>query len=118
MARVIDQIVPMSSTDTAELVKLLENIYRSVNIALVNELKLLCDRMGIDIWEVIDAASTKPFGFTPFYPGAWAATAFRSIRFTSRGKLGNTGLRRALSNSPERSTHRFPDSSSKRLPGD
>ena len=66
---VIDQIVPVSSTDTAELVKLLENIYRSVNIALVNELKLLCDRMGIDIWEVIDAASTKPFGFTPFYPG-------------------------------------------------
>ncbi len=67
--QVIDQLVPVSSTDTAELVKLLENIYRSVNIALVNELKLLCDRMDIDIWEVIDAASTKPFGFTPFYPG-------------------------------------------------
>ena len=66
---VIDQIVPVSSTQTAELAKLLENIYRSVNIALVNELKMLCDRMGIDIWEVIDAASTKPFGFTPFYPG-------------------------------------------------
>jgi UDP-N-acetyl-D-glucosamine dehydrogenase len=65
----IDQLVPVSSTDTAELVKLLENIYRSVNIALVNELKLLCDRMNIDIWEVIDAAKTKPFGFTPFYPG-------------------------------------------------
>ncbi len=66
---VINRVVPVSSTDTAELVKLLENIYRSVNIALVNELKLLCDRMDIDVWEVIDAAATKPFGFTPFYPG-------------------------------------------------
>ena len=68
-SQVIDQVVPVSSTETAELVKLLENIYRSVNIALVNELKMLCDRMGIDIWEVVDAAATKPFGFTPFYPG-------------------------------------------------
>jgi UDP-N-acetyl-D-glucosamine dehydrogenase len=67
--QIIDSIVPVSSTQAAELVKLLENIYRSVNIALVNELKLLCDRMDIDIWEVIDAAATKPFGFTPFYPG-------------------------------------------------
>jgi UDP-N-acetyl-D-glucosamine dehydrogenase len=66
---VIDRIVPVSSTRAAELVKLLENIYRSVNIALVNELKLLTDRMNIDIWEVIDAASSKPFGYTPFYPG-------------------------------------------------
>ncbi|MFY9908688.1 MAG: nucleotide sugar dehydrogenase [Candidatus Sulfotelmatobacter sp.] len=61
--------VPVSSPATAEMTKLLENIYRCVNIALVNELKLLCLRMGIDIWEVIDAASTKPFGFHPFYPG-------------------------------------------------
>jgi UDP-N-acetyl-D-glucosamine dehydrogenase len=68
-AQVIDRIVTVSSTRTAELVKLLENIYRCVNIALVNELKLLTDRMGIDIWEVIDAASSKPFGYTPFYPG-------------------------------------------------
>ena len=67
--QVIDRIVPVSSTRAAELVKLLENIYRCVNIALVNELKLLGDRMDIDVWEVIDAASTKPFGFTPFYPG-------------------------------------------------
>jgi len=67
--QVIDRIVTVSSTRTAELVKLLENIYRCVNIALVNELKLLTDRMGIDIWEVIDAAATKPFGYTPFYPG-------------------------------------------------
>jgi len=66
---VIDRVVPVSSTRTAELVKLLENIYRSVNIALVNELKLLCQRMDIDVWEVIDAASTKPFGFTTFFPG-------------------------------------------------
>lgn len=63
------QIVPVSTTEAAEMTKLLENIYRCVNIALVNELKLLCLRMGINIWEVIDAASTKPFGFQPFYPG-------------------------------------------------
>ncbi|MGB9629231.1 MAG: nucleotide sugar dehydrogenase, partial [Thermodesulfobacteriota bacterium] len=62
-------VVPVSSLRVAELTKLLENIYRSVNIALVNELKMLADRMGIDIWEVIEAASTKPFGFSPFYPG-------------------------------------------------
>src|SRR3989441_10682265 len=62
-------IVPVSTPAVAEMTKLLENIYRCVNIALVNELKLLCLRMGIDIWEVIDAASTKPFGFQPFYPG-------------------------------------------------
>ena len=61
--------VPVSSPAVAEMTKLLENIYRCVNIALVNELKLLCLRMGIDIWEVIAAASTKPFGFQPFYPG-------------------------------------------------
>jgi UDP-N-acetyl-D-glucosamine dehydrogenase len=61
--------VPVSSTATAEAVKLTENIFRSVNIALVNELKLIYDAMGIDVWEVIDAAKTKPFGFMPFYPG-------------------------------------------------
>ena len=65
----IDTVVPVSSPKTAEMTKLLENIFRSVNIALVNELKVLLDRMGINIWEVINAASTKPFGFTPFYPG-------------------------------------------------
>jgi len=65
----ISKVVPVSSTRVAELTKLLENIYRSVNIALVNELKVLGQRMGIDIFEVIEAASTKPFGFTPFYPG-------------------------------------------------
>jgi UDP-N-acetyl-D-glucosamine dehydrogenase len=63
------KVVPVSSSRAAELTKLLENIFRSVNIALVNELKMLCDRMGVDVWEVIEAAATKPFGFMPFYPG-------------------------------------------------
>jgi UDP-N-acetyl-D-glucosamine dehydrogenase len=67
--QIIKRVVPVSSPRVAELTKLLENIYRSVNIALVNELKMLADRMGIDIWEVIEAARTKPFGFSPFYPG-------------------------------------------------
>ncbi len=66
---IFNRTVPVSSPAAAEMTKLLENIYRCVNIALVNELKLLSLRMGLDIWEVIDAASTKPFGFHPFYPG-------------------------------------------------
>ena len=66
---IFNRTVPVSSPAAAEMTKLLENIYRCVNIALVNELKLLCLRMGLDIWEVIHAASTKPFGFHPFYPG-------------------------------------------------
>jgi UDP-N-acetyl-D-glucosamine dehydrogenase len=65
----IDQVVPVSSTKAAEMTKLLENIHRAVNIGLVNEMKIVADRMGIDIYEVIRAASTKPFGFTPYYPG-------------------------------------------------
>ncbi len=68
-ASIFHRTVSVSNTTVAEMVKLLENIYRCVNIALVNELKLLCLRMGIDIWEVIAAAATKPFGFQPFYPG-------------------------------------------------
>jgi UDP-N-acetyl-D-glucosamine dehydrogenase len=67
--RAIDKLVPVSSCRAAEATKLLENIFRSVNIALVNELKLVYAAMGIDIWEVIEAAKTKPFGFMPFYPG-------------------------------------------------
>ncbi len=67
--QVIDQVVTLSSTRAAEMTKLLENIHRAVNIGLVNELKIVCDRMGIDIHEVIRAAATKPFGFTPYYPG-------------------------------------------------
>ncbi len=66
---VCDEIVEVSSPEPAELAKLLENVFRSVNIALVNELAMLCDRMGIDVWEVIDAASTKPYGFMRFEPG-------------------------------------------------
>ncbi|MHC4661779.1 MAG: nucleotide sugar dehydrogenase [Planctomycetota bacterium] len=62
-------VVPVKDADTAEAVKILENTYRAVNIALVNELKVLFDRMGIDIWDVVEAAATKPFGFSPFYPG-------------------------------------------------
>lgn len=66
---VFDKIVPVSSCEAAEMAKVLENIYRCVNIALMNELKLLCQRMGLNIWEIVDAAKTKPFGFQAFYPG-------------------------------------------------
>ena len=69
LERISEQVVQLSSPDAAELAKLLENIYRNVNIALVNQLALLCERMGVDVWEVIDAASTKPFGFMRFTPG-------------------------------------------------
>ena len=65
----INEVIPVSSTGAAELTKLLENIHRAVNIGLVNEMKIVADKMGIDIFEVIDAASSKPFGFTPYYPG-------------------------------------------------
>ena len=68
-ARVTRQIVPVSAPQTAEMVKLFENTFRSVNIALVNEFAIMCRRLGISVWEVIDAAATKPFGFMPFYPG-------------------------------------------------
>lgn len=67
--KAIDQVVPVSSTKAAEMTKLLENIHRAVNIGLVNEMKIVADRMGVDIFEVIDAAKTKPFGFTAYYPG-------------------------------------------------
>ena len=66
---VIEKIVPVSSTSTAEMVKLLENTFRAVNIGMANELAIMCAKLGIDVWEVIDAAATKPFGFMPFYPG-------------------------------------------------
>jgi UDP-N-acetyl-D-glucosamine dehydrogenase len=67
--QIVDRVIVVSTPETAEFTKLLENIFRSVNIALVNELKMLADKMGVDIWEVIEAASSKPFGFMPFYPG-------------------------------------------------
>ncbi|PYQ14542.1 MAG: UDP-N-acetyl-D-glucosamine dehydrogenase [Acidobacteria bacterium] len=67
--RAVDTVIPVSSTQCAEMIKLLENTFRSVNIGLVNEIALMCDRLQLDVWEVIDAAATKPFGFMPFYPG-------------------------------------------------
>jgi len=67
--RALDTVIPVSTPEAAELTKLLENIFRSVNIALVNELAQLCDRMGVDVWEVVEAAATKPFGFMSFQPG-------------------------------------------------
>jgi UDP-N-acetyl-D-glucosamine dehydrogenase len=67
--QIVDHVVPVSSTRTAEMVKLLENTFRSVNIGLVNEVALMCDVLDIDVWEVIDASSTKPFGYMKFYPG-------------------------------------------------
>ncbi|HVX65588.1 MAG TPA: nucleotide sugar dehydrogenase [Bryobacteraceae bacterium] len=68
-AQALERVVPVGSTKVAEMVKLLENTFRMINIGLVNELAQMCDRMGINVWEVIDAAATKPFGFMPFYPG-------------------------------------------------
>jgi UDP-N-acetyl-D-glucosamine dehydrogenase len=68
-AQIVSKVVPVSSTRAAEMVKLMENIFRCVNIAMVNEMKQLCLRMGLDVWEVIEGAATKPFGFMPFYPG-------------------------------------------------
>jgi UDP-N-acetyl-D-glucosamine dehydrogenase len=68
-AQALEKVVPVSSTSVAEMVKLLENTFRMINIGLVNEMALMCDRMGINVWEVIDAAATKPFGFMAFYPG-------------------------------------------------
>jgi len=65
----VERVVPVSSSRAAEMIKLLENTFRSVNIALVNEIALICDRLGLEVWEIIDGAATKPFGFMPFYPG-------------------------------------------------
>jgi UDP-N-acetyl-D-glucosamine dehydrogenase len=67
--QVVDRVYPVSSTRSAEMVKLLENTFRAINIGLVNEVAIMCDKLGIDVWEVIEAAATKPFGFMPFYPG-------------------------------------------------
>ena len=68
-SKFVKTLVPVSSCSTAEMVKIWENTFRAINISAVNELKMICDRMGMDVWEVIDAAKTKPYGFTPFYPG-------------------------------------------------
>ena len=102
---ICDEVVPVSGPEAAELTKLLENIFRSVNIALVNELARLCDRMEIDIWEVVDAAGTKPFGFMPFDPGpGWAGTACPSTPSTSRSRPASTTSTPSSSSSPGRST--------------
>ena len=101
---VVHTVVPVSSPATAEAVKLTENIFRAVNIALVNELKVVYEAMGIDIWEVIDAAKTKPFGYMPFYPGpGLGGHCIRSIRSISPGNRANTNCRPASSSLPARS---------------
>ena len=84
----INKTHTVSSPRIAEMVKLLENTYRSVNIGLINEVALICDRMDLDVWEIIDAAATKPFGFMPFYPGPPVSEdiAYQLIRTISLGK--------------------------------
>jgi UDP-N-acetyl-D-glucosamine dehydrogenase len=83
----IDTVIPVSSPKVAEMVKLLENTFRSVNIGLVNELALMCEDLGVDVWEVVDAAKTKPFGFMPFYPGpGLGGHCIPSIRCISPGR--------------------------------
>ena len=101
----LDKVHRVSSCKAAEATKLLENIFRSVNIALVNELKVVYEAMGIDVHEVIDAAATKPFGYMAFRPGAWAwvVTAFLLIPFISHGRLVNMAKIPASSNLQERS---------------
>ncbi len=105
-SRAIDNLVPVSSCRVAEATKLLENIFRSVNIALVNELKVVYEAMGIDIWEVIEAAKTKPFGFMPFYPGPGLGGHCREYgqhtRFIELAGEINTNM-------PERVVHRAAD---------
>src|SRR5689334_8139934 len=117
-SQVMETVVPVSSPSVAEMVKLLENTFRAVNIGLVNELALMCHRMGIDVWEVIDAAKTKPFGFMPFYPGpglgghcipidphylSWKARQFNfEARFIDLAGAINSGM-------PEFVVHRVAD---------
>ena len=93
---VLETIVPVSSTEAAEMVKLLENTFRAVNIAMVNEMLLMCEKLGLDVWEVIDAAATKPFGFMKFTPGPgigghcipidplYLSWKLKSLKFTAR----------------------------------
>ena len=102
----VNTVVPVSSPTIAEMTKLLENTFRAVNIGLVNELALMCDRLGIDVWEVIDAAKTKPFGFMPFYPGPGLGGHCIPVdpHYLS-WKLKTLNSRRDLSNSPAKSTH-------------
>jgi len=86
-SQIVKQVVPVSSAEAAELTKLLENTFRAVNIGLVNEIMMICDKLGLSSWEVIEAASTKPYGFMPFYPDpGWAAIASPWILITCLGK--------------------------------
>jgi UDP-N-acetyl-D-glucosamine dehydrogenase len=117
-SQVMDTVVPVSSPSVAEMVKLLENTFRAVNIGLVNELALMCHRMNLDVWEVIDAAKTKPFGFMPFYPGpglgghcipidphylSWKARQYNfEARFIELAGVINSGM-------PEFVVHRVVD---------
>jgi UDP-N-acetyl-D-glucosamine dehydrogenase len=114
----MDSVVPVSSPSVAEMVKLLENTFRAVNIGLVNELAQMCHRMNLDVWEVIDAAKTKPFGFMPFYPGpglgghcipidphylSWKARQYNfEARFIELAGVVNSGM-------PEFVVHRVSD---------
>jgi len=93
---IVERTVPVSSTEAAEMVKLLENTFRSVNIGLVNEIAIMCDRLGLDVWEILGAAATKPFGYMPFYPGPglgghcipvdplYLSWKLKTLNFTSR----------------------------------
>jgi UDP-N-acetyl-D-glucosamine dehydrogenase len=117
-AQVMDKVIPVSSPSVAEMVKLLENTFRAVNIGLVNELAQMCHRMNLDVWEVIDAAKTKPFGFMPFYPGpglgghcipidphylSWKARQYNfEARFIELAGVVNSGM-------PEFVVHRVSD---------
>ena len=109
-------LVPVSTPEVAELSKLLENIFRSVNIALVNELAMLADRMGIDIWEVVDAAATKPFGFMRFEPGPGHGRPLPARRPVLPDLEGARVRHRrpSSSSSPARSTSRCRTSASRR----
>ena len=106
----IDTLVPVSTTEAAELVKLLENTFRSVNIGLVNEMAIVCDKLGVDVWEVIEAAATKPFGFMKFTARARAsaATASRSIRTISRGRCAGSTTRPGSSTWPSEINTEMP----------
>ena len=109
--RFIDTMVAVSSTEAAEMVKILENTFRAVNIALVNEVALIADRLDVDVWEVIEAASTKPFGFMKFTPGpGLGGTASPSIPTIWRGRCVRSTTGPVSSSWPRRSTPRCPSS--------
>jgi UDP-N-acetyl-D-glucosamine dehydrogenase len=108
-SQALERVVSVSSTNVAEMVKLIENTFRIINIGLVNELAVMCGRMGINIWEVIDAAATKPFGFVPFYPGpGLGGYCIPFDPFISPGKASRTASKHVLLNWPDTSTGRCP----------